>query len=70
MYHVRNAHQSPAFTITISPDNSFIASAAGKQLRITQLPKSISKGKSVQSESLFSTHTHLIVFVFLSFRRV
>lgn len=45
VYRLRNAHQNPIFTITMSSDNSFIASAAGNQLRVTPLPKTISKGK-------------------------
>ena len=45
VYRLQNAHQSPIFTVTMSSDNSFMASAAGNQLRVTPLPKSISKGR-------------------------
>ncbi|KAG2183424.1 hypothetical protein INT43_006430 [Umbelopsis isabellina] len=44
IYRVRNAHTSPIFTISLSMDKDYIASAAGKQLRVAPLPKSISTG--------------------------
>jgi WD40 repeat protein len=46
VYRLRNAHENPIFTITVSTDNSFIASAAGNQLRVTPLPKTVSKGNN------------------------
>ncbi|KAI8577596.1 hypothetical protein K450DRAFT_251577 [Umbelopsis ramanniana AG] len=48
VYRLRNAHENPIFTITMSSDNSFIASAAGNQLRVTPLPNTISKGNSFE----------------------
>ncbi|GAB5593968.1 hypothetical protein Unana1_08868 [Umbelopsis nana] len=61
----------PVFTITISADNSFMASAAGKQLRVTPLRKSISKGFDYASPIyvflsmlMFALFAHILVLKF------
>jgi WD40 repeat protein len=65
VYRLRNAHQNPIFTITMSSDNSFIASAAGNQLRVTPLPKTISKGKVHVSRSSKSKGIQLLSIQFV-----